>query len=210
MTPPLLPTAYLPPISYFALLTGEEQVVIEQWETFPKQTLRNRTTILTSNGPLTLSVPAVRTNGNHTMTHDVGISYAEKWNIRHWRAIESAYNSSPYFLYYKDGLEKIILTPQESILQLNSLLLDYLLKKIKLNVQVSHSMDYTPAETISNDYRETFSEKRRSPSPTLPSYEQVFSAKMPFVPDLSIIDLLFNLGPDTKNYLQHVSRETLL
>lgn len=199
MNTPLLPTAYLPPISYFALLAKEEQVVVEQWETYPKQTYRNRAVILTANGPMTLSVPAVRTHGNHTMTHDVGISYAENWNVQHWRAIQSAYNSSPFFLYYKDGLEKILLSPQKSILQLNALLLEFLMKKLKLATQVAYSMDYTPATGEEWDYRAKFSPKH--PSTTLAEYPQVFADRMPFVADLSIIDLLFNLGPDARGYL---------
>lgn len=210
MTPPLFSTAYLPPISYFVLLAKEEHIVIEQFETFPKQTYRNRTVILTANGPLSLSIPVVRTKGNHTMTCDIEVSYAENWPIKHWRAIESAYNASPYFLYYKDGLQKIILTPQKSLLQLNKNLLEYLLKKTKITTQVSYSMDYTKEGTVERDYRNTFSPKVPTRGIILPEYDQVFESKMPFHADMSILDLLFNLGPDTKSYLLNVSRETTM
>jgi len=202
----LLPTSYLPPISYFVLLAQSNEAIIEQYETFPKSTYRNRATILSSNGPLDLSVPIVRTNGNHTMTLDIGISYAENWPIKHWRAIESAYNSSPYFLYYQDGLKKIILSPQKSILQLNSLLLDYLLKKLHINTQLAYSMDYVPQTGATGDYRAYFSPKTAIKEPSLGEYPQVFSTKYPFQPNLSIIDLLFNMGPDSKSYLLNIHR----
>lgn len=197
----LLPTSYLPPISYFALLAQNDEVVIEQYETFPKSTYRNRATILSANGPLDLSVPIVRTNGNHTMTKDIGISYAEKWPIKHWRAIESAYNSSPYFLYYQDGLKKIILNPQESILQLNGQLLDFLLKKLHIKAQTSYSMDYMPPTGESGDYRAVFCPKKANDGLHMPEYPQVFETRYPFQPNLSILDLLFNIGPDSKGYL---------
>ena len=98
----LFSTAYFPPISYVAAMLNKQVVVVEQYETFPKQTYRNRAVVATANGLLPLSVPVVRTNGNHTYTKDMDICYNENWAAKHWRAIESAYNSSPYFLYYKD------------------------------------------------------------------------------------------------------------
>ena len=94
----LFSTAYFPPVSYVAALLQSNSIVVEQYETFPKQTYRNRTVIATANGLLSLTVPVVRTNGNHTYTKDMAICYNENWPLKHWRAIESAYNASPYFL----------------------------------------------------------------------------------------------------------------
>ena len=101
----LFSTAYFPPISYVAAMLDKQVVVVEQYETFPKQTYRNRAVVATANGLLSLTVPVVRINGNHTYTKDMAICYNENWAVKHWRAIESAYNSSPYFLYYKDEVE---------------------------------------------------------------------------------------------------------
>lgn len=205
---PVFATAYLPPIIYFAYLQQFKSICIEQYETFPKQTYRNRTLIVTANGPLVLSVPVIRPFGNHTATHDMVISHQERWNIRHWRAIESAYNTSPYFLYYKDAIEKILLDHHDSLLEMNHQLLTTLLKQLKIDCQIRYTDDFVP-EGASNDYRYSITPKKPA-SPTLfPTYCQVFDSQMPFLPNMSILDLLFNVGPDSKRYLERVvSRET--
>lgn len=204
MTPPLLPTAYLPTIEYFALLAKHAVVNIEQQETYHKQTYRNRTVILTANGLLPLSVPAVLTYGNHTYTKDVGIAYTERWNVQHWRAIESAYNASPYFLYYRDGIEKILMQRYNRLIELNDALLQYLLKKIKIDCEIRYTNDYAfPAEELI-DYRTTLSPKRPSIAKEIPPYDQVFGEKFEFQPRVSILDALFNLGPETKQYLSTI------
>lgn len=197
---PLFPSFYCPPITYFAQLAKYNNVVIEQYETFPKQTYRNHTVISSANGLLSLSVPTIRTHGNHTMTCDMGISYAEHWNIKHWRAIESAYSAAPYFLYYRDNIEEILLTPHDRLLQLNHLLLAFFLKKLKIDCHLDYSDNFTPIGHAEHDYRNAFPSKTISAAP-LPPYEQVFATKFPFQSNLSILDLLFNMGPDAKRYL---------
>ena len=200
MQTPIIPTSYCPPIEYFAFLAQNEKILIEQLETFPKQTFRNRAVILTANGPLPLIVPVERTNGNHTLTRDVTISYRENWNIQHWRALESAYNTSPYFLYYKDGLEKIFKEKPASLIELNNKIIQYLIAKIKIDCEISLTECFTPI--IEPDYRTILTDKKRVMQTQTEEYDQVFSTKYPFVPNVSILDLLFNLGPDTKKYLQ--------
>lgn len=193
----LLPTAYLPSIGYFQLLCHAQHAIVERWETYPKQTLRNRTVIMTANGLLTLSIPVVRPNGNHTLTQDIEISYSEPWNIRHWRAILSAYNASPFFLYYRDPLEDLLMQRQERLIDFNNALLHLAIKWLKLDCDLHFSDQFTPAGAHSADYRYNTA---AIPSPQK-SYYQVFCAKTPFQPNLSILDLLFNLGPDAKEYL---------
>ena len=198
---PLFSTAYLPPIAYFAALAKHPEVSIEQYETFPKQTYRNRAVILSANGPLPLVVPVTHPYGNHTYTHNIGISYTERWNVNHWRAIVSAYSASPYFLYYKDKLEAILMQHYERLIDLNEALMQYLFKSLKLSVSLQYTKDYAPAGTINEDYRNLFTPKKDSDL-TFPPYSQVFETKMPFVANLSILDLLFNLGPEAKRYLE--------
>lgn len=200
----LFSTAYLPPIAYVAKLAMFDNITIEQHETFPKQTYRNRAEILTANGVLSLYVPATRTNGNHTYTKDIEISYAENWNVQHWRAIESAYSSAPYFLYYKDEIEAILMKRHKYLLDLNRLLLEYCLKRMKIACAVNVSDTYL-TDMDEGDYRNTFSPKRRLDSEIFATYSQVFDTKFPFQANLSIIDLLFNLGPDSKQYLNKVA-----
>lgn len=205
--PPLFSTAYLPSVLYLACLSRYDTVAIELYETFPKQTFRNRTLIATGNGLQTLSVPAVRTFGNHTRTDQMGISYTEPWHIRHWRAILSAYNAAPYFLYYRDGLEKILLHPYDSLVDLNDSLLQYLLAKFKITCRVEHTTDFvTPAPELP-DYRNALTCKHPALPVDMPPYSQVFDTRFGFQPNLSAIDLLFNLGPEARDYLRQLAAQ---
>ncbi len=174
---------------------------IEQYETFPKQTFRNRTTIATGNGLMMLNVPVSRPLGNHTTTAEMVVSYHEPWNIRHWRAIASAYNAAPYFLYYKDELEEILMQRYEHLLQLNEALLNYLLKRLKITCQLEYTQSFIKEAASYIDLRESLTAKKDDPSITYPHYSQVFEGRHGFLPNLSVIDLLFNLGPEAKSYL---------
>ena len=198
---PLISTAYLPTIQYMAFLARHDIVAIEQYETFPKQTFRNRSVIATGNGTLMLNVPVTRPNGNHTMTGDMTVSYHEPWNVRHWRAIVSAYNAAPYFLYYRDGIEEILLKRHEHLIELNDELLKYLLKKMKIECSLEYTTSYLQSSVNIWDLRNSLTAKRRLQGQTFPSYSQVFVNRHGFLPNISVIDLLFNLGPEAKTYL---------
>lgn len=200
---PTLSTAYLPSTLYLTHLSLHDEVAIEMYETFPKQTFRNRAVIATGNGLLTLTVPIVRTYGNHTMTHDIGISYQEPWNIRHWRAIVSAYNASPYFLYYQDELESILMHRYDRLVDLNDALTAFLVKKMKLDCTLRRTTDYHPATDTVNDLRLAVTAKHPHTDWHFPSYSQVFDTRYGFQPNLSAIDLLFNLGPEAKKHLPY-------
>lgn len=202
----LFSTAYFPPVSYVAALLQSNSIVVEQYETFPKQTYRNRTVIATANGLLALTVPVVRTNGNHTYTKDMAICYNENWALKHWRAIESAYNSSPYFLYYKDEVEVILNKQHATLIDLNMDILTFVFKKLKVKKEVILSDDYISQigeGTI--DYRNHFSTKNKELL-SLPEYNQVFEDRYGFQSDISILDLIFNLGPDSLGYLKEVMK----
>lgn len=202
---PLFSTAYLPSVAYMAALAKYDSIVIEQKETFPKQTFRNRCIIATGNGLQTLSVPVVRPNGNHSRTEEMTISYHEPWNIQHWRAIVTAYNAAPYFLYYRDSLEKILLQPHTRLLDLNHNLLQYCLKKLKINCDIHYSDNFiTPDSPSSPNNYTHLTSKHYEPAAPLPPYSQVFDSRFDFQPNLSVIDLLFNLGPEAKDYLQQI------
>lgn len=198
---PLLCTAYLPQIAYMALLAQHRHVTIEQYETFHKQTLRNRTVIATANGLLPLSVPVSQPHGNHTMTGDMLLSYREHWHTEHWRAITSAYSAAPYFLYYKDAVGDILLRHHDTLLELNSALLSTLTAALKIDCQCSLSTAFTPPAHLPHDYRDAFSIKRPYTATSFPRYVQVFDSKWGFLANVSILDLLFNLGTDAKAYL---------
>lgn len=203
----LFSTAYFPPISYVAAMLDKPVVVVEQYETFPKQTYRNRAVVATANGLLPLSVPVIRTNGNHTYTKDMDICYNENWAAKHWRAIESAYNSSPYFLYYKDDVEAILNKKHRTLLELNMDILAFVFKKLKVAKDIILSTDFVVVDANADieDYRNRFSPKNKEII-QLPPYDQVFEDRYGFQQDLSILDLLFNMGPDSLGYLKEVAK----
>lgn len=204
---PIFATSYFPPLALMAAMVQHLSkaengtILIEQNETFPKQTYRNRTVIVTAAGPMNLSVPVLRPNGTHSKTSEIGISYAERWNINHWRAIETAYNSSPYFLYYRDGIEKILLQRHESLLVLNGEILEFLLKKMRLTGCIKYTTDYCNELAPEKDYRGKFSYKCPEELPIIPTYLQVFNDRLPFNSNVGVLDILFNLGPEAKSYL---------
>ncbi len=115
----LLSTAYLPPVEYMALLLKYGNAIIEKEETYPKQTYRNRCSILTANGILNLSIPVSKPNGNNTKTKDISIINSSTWYTNHWRAMSSAYSGSPFFLYYKDYLQKFFIGKYDNLLEYN-------------------------------------------------------------------------------------------
>ena len=190
----LFSTAYFPCISYMAQFLKDPAPRIEVCETYHKQTYRNRCRVMTANGVESLSVPVVKVNGNHTMTKDIVVSYTEHWQQIHRRCLESAYKAAPYFDHYYDYLKPVFETRYEKLIDLNDAALKAVLKLLKVNKEIVHTTDYI--KTVDNDYREAFSPKTLPDSNLFPNYYQVFSAKFPFEPDLSILDLLFNEGPN--------------
>lgn len=207
MKPILLPTAYLPPLSWMALAFHSGSVGIEIHETYPKQTFRNRCNIASSSGILSLTVPVIRTYGNHTTTGLIGIDNSVNWQQLHWRSMVTAYNKSPYFLYYRDLFEPIYTKKHELLIDLNRELLSILLKVLQIRnkeILFTDSYDFKPDAA---DLRNSFKPGNRadqSITQGLPRYMQTFEVNHGYIPDLSIVDLLFNLGPDALPYLANV------
>lgn len=177
---------------------------MEQFETYPKQTYRNRCSILTGNGQLSLSIPVSKINGNHTQTKDIGLFNEEKWQLKHWRAIHSAYNASPYFLYYADELEVFFNTNYERFFEFNLALTKTVCKLIGFEPTISLTETFELKPEFAIDHRNTISPKKQASLKYFPPYVQVFGSRYPFMANLSIIDLLFNLGPETYTYLKNL------
>lgn len=201
----LFATAYFPCISYMASFLASESPVIEVYDTYHKQTYRNRCKVMTANGVESLSVPVIKVNGNHTMTKDVAISHKEHWQQIHRRCLESAYKAAPYFDHYYDAIKPIFETRFEKLIDLNEAALKTILKLLKRNKDIVYSTDYL--HETEDDLREAFSPKIGSNRQNFPIYYQVFSTKYPFAPDLSILDLLFNEGPECNAQLSTIYRD---
>lgn len=191
----LFTTAYFPPISYMACFLVEDKPAIEAFETYHKQTYRNRCRVMTANGVESLSVPVIKTNGSHTMTKDIIVSYKEHWQQIHRRCLESAYKASPYFDHYYPYLKPIFEERFERLIDLNDATLKAVLRMLKKEKEIVHTSGYV--HEVGQDLRETFSPKKPIDPTLFAAYYQVFSAKFPFAPDLSILDLVFNEGPES-------------
>ena len=196
----LLPLFYLPPISWFSkFLEKDSESIIESFENFPKQTYRNRTNIYGANGKLTLVIP-INHNGNR-LYKETEISYAENWQKQHWKSIRNAYQSSPYFEFYEDRFAKIYETKEKFLFDFNLKALEILLKISKIEKQFTFSEIYK-SEPAALDLRHHFSAKNNS-SEKFEDYYQIFGDKYGFIKDLSMCDLLFNLGPESLIYLKN-------
>lgn len=199
----LLPVFYLPPISWFSeFLNPENEVVFEQFETFPKQTFRNRTNIYGANGKLSLIIP-INHNGSRKFK-DTEMSYREDWQKLHWKSIKTAYQSSPYFEYYEDKLIKLFENKEKFLLDFNIKSINIILDILKTEKAYSLNKEYikNPEEV---NFREKFSAKIPSEY-EMDEYYQTFSDKMGFLNDLSIVDLICNKGPESMTYIKHIKK----
>ena len=199
----LLSTAYFPPIEYMHYILSGNQICIEAHENFSKQTYRNRCTIVTANGALDLSVPLIN-EGNKTLITEKKISYSEPWQVKHWRAIESAYNSSPYFEFFEEEIKSVILKEHEFLFELNKQSLQSILNILRVKVDIACTTEYliVPQNTI--DIRSSISPKEKSRN-NLPAYYQPFSVRNGFIANASMLDLLFNEGLGASSYLKKLN-----
>lgn len=199
----LLTTAYCPPIDYFKALSRGNRIFIEAHESFRKQSYRNRCNILASDGILSLTVPVLKNSDRHIRT--IEIDYSRPWLQQHKRALISAYMSSPFFEYYKDDIFEILDSKVPLLFDLNRLLIDKLIEFVEIenNIRYTDSYRFLYEDDIL-DLREKIDPKKKCTvfgSSSSDIYYQVFSNKLGFVGNLSILDLLFNEGPDTISFL---------
>jgi hypothetical protein len=196
----LLSTAYLPPAEYFARIANASEALIEKEENYLKQSFRNRCYILSPSGQQPLSVPVYLGSLHKTPVKDIRIDYSKRWQQVHLGALVASYNSSPFFLFYFETIEKIILSNHKFLLDLNMELLMAVIKMIKLQVEISYTTDFMPVNKAGDDFRYRICPKKKTDY-NLKPYIQVFGNENIFTGRLSIVDLLFNTGPEAVNYL---------
>ena len=196
----LVSSAYLPPSEYFSVISQADEILVEKHENYLKQTYRNRTYILSAHGPQSLSIPVYQGSLHKTPVKDIRIDYSKRWQQVHLRAMTAAYNSSPYFEFYFENIEKIISKNHTFIIDLNMELIKSVLAILKIIKTISFTSDFEPTKNKDYDFRYRISPKEESLF-TIKEYSQVFRQSGPFVNGLSIIDLIFNMGPDSVNYL---------
>lgn len=198
----VLPAHYLPPISYFhTIWRTERPIQIEQFENFPKQTYRNRAKIGTANGVLELFVPIQHGRKEHRAMKEVQINYDHDWQRLHWLSIQTAYRSSPYFEYYEDDFLQFYNQQYPYLMDFNVKLIELIFKILKIKREVGYTASYEKRLASETDFRELIHPKRESVYPQQKEYKQTFQERNGFLGDLSIIDLIFNQGPQSRNYL---------
>lgn len=199
-----LATAYFSPILHYALMVQSEAYSIEAEEHFVKQSFRSRCEIYGANGKLNLVVPLKKWR-NHSNTKEIEVSYEENWQKLHWRSIVSSYRASPYFEFYEEEIEPLVFLKESKLIERNQRIEEELKSILKISTPSSITTEYLPSST--NDWRGILHPKNKKirEEVNFSTYIQVFESKHGFIPNLSILDLLFNLGPDSKKYLQQLS-----
>ncbi|MBQ8223754.1 MAG: WbqC family protein [Bacteroides sp.] len=197
-----LTSAYLAPVHYYAKMLSADKVYIEQYDHYLKQTYRNRCTIAGPNGELVLTIPIVKPDNVKCPTRDIQISDHGNWRHLHWNAIESAYNHTPFFEYYKDDFRPFYERKFRFLVDFNENLRQLVCSLIDMQPLVEYTTNYQvilPKDAY--DLRESIHPKKdfQATDPSYHSlpYYQVFQERLGFLPNLSIVDLLFNMGPES-------------
>ncbi|MBS1523932.1 MAG: WbqC family protein [Bacteroidetes bacterium] len=197
----VMPMFYLPPVEYFAQLNSyNPDFVIEKQEHFPKQTYRNRANIYSPDGMLTLVVPVIKGSKVHTPVKDVKISYDFRWQRLHWMSLQGCYRRSAYFEYYEDEFAPFYEKKETFLFDYNDQLFQLILKLLKIKAIVNYTETYEHEYPALTDLRHSINSKKESNFLQKP-YFQVFEERHGFMKNLSIVDLLFNQGPQSVNYL---------
>ena len=194
LTPALLSTTYFGPIQWYQKLHRHKPCLIERHESFIKQTYRNRMVIATANGAQTLSIPV--THDDSMLITDIRISDHANWRHVHWNALASAYGESAFFEYYQDDIRPFFEQKWEFLYDFNRELVDVVRGIAGIKKELRYSEEYIVASPADEDLRcysflGTPTLPNREP---LPTYWQVFSERVPFEPNLSILDYIFNEG----------------
>ncbi len=207
MNSAVLSTAYWPNLHYMHYVLSANEVTIDLYEHFEKQSFRNRTSILTANGPLNLSIPVAKWK-DKTPVKDIEISYSEDWQKQHWRALVSAYKNSPYFDFLEDEIRSFYEQDYQYLHQYNAEQLKWIFKAFRLKKEIVYTNHYF--ETTDNketiDLRQNIHPKKEITDPELKQlintpYYQTFDTKFGFTPNLSVLDHIFNEGIKSYQYL---------
>ncbi|MBK9730194.1 MAG: WbqC family protein [Chitinophagaceae bacterium] len=190
----LIEANYLPPVAWFVELHSSSMVSIDIQQPFKKSTHQNRCKILGANGTQLLTVPLQGGRGVKKNIRDVKISYEERWQQIHWNSICSAYNKSSYFQFYEDQFRHFYERKTEFLIDLNVHLMQTCFRILALGVEIELVSDSNHIKTLSEKTIKINASEKLLP------YYQVFQHKHGFVAGLSIIDLIFNKGPDAKSY----------
>ena len=199
----LIHPSYFPNILTFSYIMHHD-ICWEVEDNYQKQTFRNRTYICNDRGKHILSIPIIhvgKANGRQKYK-DVTIDNSYPWQRQHWRTLETAYRTSPFFEFYEDDIKPLYTEPFESLLGFNLKTIDTVFECLQLEMPQTKTEKFEEKPVDNKDYRSLISAKLK-PKLDFEPYVQVFGDRNGFIPNLSILDLLFNVGPNTVDYLNH-------
>lgn len=197
----LLHPTYLPNIAHFTAIQNENNLVFEVCDNYQKQTFRNRCDIYGANGKLSLTVPVSYSQKNRQHYKDVKTFTTENWQLQHLKSLESAYRMSPFYEFYIDDLMPLFQTEFKFLLDVNLKSLELLSDCLEIDLNFKLTTTFINPKNASNDYRFLANTKNKIKF-NFDSYTQVFTEKHGYLDNLSILDLLFNEGPNATNYLE--------
>ena len=197
----LLHPTYFPSIANFVAIAKADKVCFEVYDNYQKQTYRNRMFVYDVNGKLPLTIPVVYSQKNRQLYKDILISKDEHWQDLHWKSIQSAYSSSPFFEFYEHDFHPLFHTNYENLMDFNFKCLEVIYECLELSFDydISESFEKDPKNLI--DYR-ALADNRKEKEQDFKPYVQVFDDKHGFIPNLSILDLICNEGPNAMLYLK--------
>jgi hypothetical protein len=201
----LIHPTYFPSISHFTAIVQAEKVTFEMEDNFQKQTNRNRTYIYSPNGIQLLNIPVKHSKIAHQKTKDIQIENDFDWQKQHFKSLEAAYRSSPFFEYFEDDLLPIFEKKHSFLMDLNLEVFDLITRCLRMKIEYNLSTEYIhEIEPIKiTDFRHLANGKK-DPS-QFESYTQVFDDKFGFINNLSVLDLVFNEGKFALDYLKSQS-----
>lgn len=199
----LIENQYLAPVSLYLTLEGSSNIVFEQFEVFQKRSFRNRCIIAGANGPISLSIPLHEGREQKRFIRDIRIANQYGWQDQHWKTIVSSYNRSPWFEYYKSSLEKFYVKRFEFLFDWNLALFEWTIQKLEMD-KVAELTDHFEKEYDNHEWLD-FRNKllpNNYQNFKVPNYSQVFMDRSGFLPNLSILDLLFCEGKNSQRILK--------
>src|SRR5690606_13715848 len=199
---PIVHPTYFPPVSHFVIMANNE-VIFEVEDNYQKQTYRHRTYIYVPNGKQLLTVPIIHTKSHGRQKYkDVKIENDFNWQKQHWKTLETAYRTSPFFEFYEDDIQPVFTKKHSYLMDLNFRIIELMSNFLEIEFCVEKTISYIEKPEKHIDFRKLANAKS-SESYDFDKYIQVFSGKHGYINNLSILDLLFNEGTNTLNYLQN-------
>jgi len=202
----LVHPSYGCPIAQYAVIAQGDKILFEAQDNYQKQTYRNRTKIATSTGVLQLTIPVLHNKDSQERQQSFAVCIENKfhWQRDHWRSLKVAYQTSPYFEYYEDEFEPLYHRTYDKLIDFTLALHELIMECLQLHKKIELTTVYEKSPTSLSDFRHLTLAKK-DPLMDLPEYHQLFREKHGYLPNLTVLDLIFNEGPNALSYLENVS-----